>query len=386
MSPAISNRERMLATLAGEHLDYVPSWTQAFYNLTTVHRLMPASLWADDFDRFLKDGQSAFTPFDERTLDRLSAFNRHIDRVAAGVGRGGNAFGHGGPGEFIGVVIEEYADHQIIEFETGAKAKLNFRPHFYHHFDMPVRGLADLEAMELPDPEDPRRWNGVRQDVAYLKENGEYTVGYLNGFFSGCHYFFCDYQDLMLALALDRELVERLVARLGDWNLSAAQMMCQAGVDCISLADDLGSGKSLLFSPELYDLWFFPWHRALCDLAHSYGVHVHLHSHGNIMPILDRVVETGIDMLHPLDPTEGIDLAAIKERHGDRLTLVGGLDNSLFDRELPEIERRVRQTVETGGQGGRFILSEPGGIPETVSREEFNAYLTISRRVRGQAD
>jgi uroporphyrinogen decarboxylase len=248
---------------------------------------------------------------------------------------------------------------------------------------MPVDNLADLETLELPDPDDSHRWGGFRQDVAYLKAKGEYTVGYLNGFFSGCHYFFCDYQDFMLSLALDEDLVERLVARLGDWNLRAARMMCKAGVDCISLADDLGSGKSLLFSPELYDHWFFSWHRALCDLAHAHGVHVHLHSHGNIMPILDRLVETGIDMLHPLDPTEGMDLVTIKECHGNRLTLVGGLDNSIFDQELPEIEGRLRQAVDIGRRGGRFILSEPGGIPETISREKFNAYLTISRRVRG---
>jgi uroporphyrinogen-III decarboxylase len=383
MSPTITNRERMLATIDGEMIDYVPSWTSSFFNPATVQRLMPVDLWAEEFDRFSTDGQTAFAAFNEQILDKLIAFNRHIDRAVAGVGRGGNVFGHGGPGEFVGIVVEETSDYQIIEFETGAKAKLNFQPHFYHHFDMPVQDLGDLETLELPDPQALHRWDGFRRDVAYLKARGEYTVGYLNGFFSSCHYYFCDYQEFMMALAVNQELVERLVARLGQWNLEAARMMCEAGVDCISLADDLGSSGSLLFSPELYDRFFFPWHRALCDLAHSYRVHVHLHSHGNIMPILDRIVETGIDMLNPLDQTEGMDLAGIKDRYGDRLTLVGGLDNFFFDQELPEIERRLQQAVEIGSQGGRFILLEPGGIPETISREKYDAYIEISRRVRG---
>lgn len=386
MSPSVTNRERVVATLAGETIDYVPSWTQAFFNLPTAQRFMPASLWAEAFDRFVTDSQDAFEPFDGQTLDKLIAFNRHIDRAVVGIGRGGNVFGHGGPGEFVGVIVEETTDYRIIEFETGARARLHFLPHFYHAYAMPVQGLADLEALELPDPESPHRWAGFRQDVAYLKAKGEYTVGYLNGFFSGCHYYFCDYQAFMMAMVVDQELVEALVARLGGWNLKAARMMCEAGVDCISLADDLGSSQSLLFSPHLYDHFFFAWHRALCDLAHSYGVHVHLHSHGNIMPIMDRLVETGIDMLNPLDQAEGMDLATLKKRYGHRLTLVGGLDNDIFDQELPEIERRLRQAVEIGRPGGRFILMEPGGIPENISRERFDTYLRISRRVRGHTE
>ena len=49
-----------------------------------------------------------------------------------------------------------------------------------------------------------------------------------------------------------------------------------------------------------------------------------------------------------------------------------------------EIERRLRRSVDVGKKGGRFILMDTGGIPETVSLDRFNAFLDISRRVRGQ--
>jgi uroporphyrinogen decarboxylase len=384
MSTTYSNRERILATLAGEILDYVPSWTQGFFNAATVHRLLPAAHVIENFTRFSADIPYDFRPQSLVQLDKLIAFNHHIDRAVVGIGWEPNVFGHGGPGEFNGWVIEKGAGRQIVEYETGAKAQFNDDPHFFHLFDMPVRTIDDLEAVQLPDPETPSRWEGFRHDVAHLKHKGEFTVGYLNGFFSGCHYFFMDYQDLILNLALDLELVEAVVEKLGNWNLKAAQMMCEAGVDCISLADDLGSDKALLFSPDLYDQLFFPWHRALCDLAHAYGVRVHLHSHGNIMKLLDRLVETGIDMLNPLDQTEGMDLAIVKERYGDRLTLVGGMDKFIFEQDLPEIERRLRRSVEIGRSGGRYILMDTGGIPDTISRERFDAFLEISRRVRGQ--
>lgn len=377
------NRERMNAVLTGEIPDYVPFWTQSFFNAATVRTLIPPEFIPEDFTRFNKAPPN-FKPLSPNELDRMIAFNHHIDRVAVGVGWEANCFGHGGPGEFNGWVIERGQTHQIIQYETGARAKFSDSPHFYHLFDLPVKTRDDLEAVILPNPEDPTRWEGFCRDVAYLKSKGEYTVGYLNGFFSGGHYFFMDYQDLMLNLALDEELVKRMVEKLGNWNLKAARMMCEAGVDCISLADDLGSDRSLLFGPELYDRLFFPWHRNLCDLAHSYGVHVHLHSHGNIMKLMDRLVETGIDMLNPLDQTEGMDLAVIKERYGHRLTLVGGLEKFIFEQDLPEIERLLRRAVKIGAKGGSYILMDTGGLPDTLTKEKFNAYLEISRRVRGQ--
>ncbi len=381
----MNNRERMLATLAGEILDYVPAWPFGFFNAATIRRLVPAEYLVPDLGTWPEDGAYGFAAQTSAELDKIITYNRYIDRIATAAGRGANrAFGHAGPGEFNARVIEKNDDYRVIQYESGARAKIQWSPHFYHLVDMPVKTMEDAEAICLPDPEQPERWIGYRQEVAYLKQRGEYVIGHVNGFFSGCHYFLRDYQDLMTDLILQPELVATLVKKLGDWNLRAARMMLEAGVDCIGFCDDLGSGDNLLFRPELYRRFFFPWHRALCDLVHSYGKHVHLHSHGNINRILDLVVDSGIDMLNPLDPGEGMDLAAIKEHYGHRLTLVGGMDGYIFNQELDEIEARLRQSVQVGARGGRFILMDASGIPDSISREKFEAFLEISRRVRGQ--
>jgi uroporphyrinogen-III decarboxylase len=83
-----------------------------------------------------------------------------------------------------------------------------------------------------------------------------------------------------------------------------------------------------------------------------------------------------------LNPTEGMDLESIRERFGKRLTLVGGMDKYIYGQDLDEIEVRLRRSVQIGAQGGRFILMDTGGIPESISREKFNEFLEISRRVR----
>jgi len=379
MSNTISNRDRMLATLQGEVVDYIPSWTMSFFNVQTIRRLMPSELLVPDVGMWPDDDTYGFGAHSPEDLDRLVGFNRYIDRVAVGVGQGANhAFGHGGPGEFNARVVENSCSEKILEYESGAKARVCYEPHFYHLFDLPVKTMEDLKHITLPDPDAPERWQGFRSDVAYLKDKGEYTVGWVNGFFSACHYFFCDFQELLINMVVSPELVSALLQMVGEWNLRAAYQMCEAGIDCVGFVEDMGTTQSLLFRPAFYDKYLFSWHRALCDLVHSYGAHVHMHSHGNINKILDRVVDSGIDMLNPLDPTEGMDLRAIKEHFGDRLTLVGGMDKFIFDQDLEEIEARLQSIIDIAVYDGRFILMDPSGIPETVSTEKFHHFLQIS--------
>ena len=384
---AATNRERMQATLAGERPDYVPSWALGFNSTASARRLVPAELVPTDLDYVPEHGAYGFAAHEPAELDRVIAYNRYVDQVATGVGWGANfCFGHAGPGEFNSRVVEGTPGSRIIEYETGARDLHNVSPQFKHQVRRPVQTIDDLDRLVLPDPDDPGRWQGFAADVAYLKAAGEYTVGWVNGFFSGGHYFFCDYQDFLADLLLEPELVERILARLGDWNLRAARHMLDAGVDCVGFCDDLGSSTSLLISPVLYRRFFLPWHAALADTVHGAGGVLHMHSHGNINAILDEVVEAGIDMLNPLDRTDGMDLAAIRERY-PRLTLVGGgIDKFLYDRPLDEIAAGLRRSVDACGRQGRFLFMDPGGIPEDIDTERYLAIRQLSRRERGQPE
>lgn len=381
------NRERMRATLAGERLDYVPSWIMGFNSAASARRLVPAELLPSGLDYIPEHGEYGFAAQSPAELNKVVAYNRYIDQVAVGVGWGANfCFGHAGPGEFNSRVVERTADGCVIEYETGARDRHNFSPQFKHQVSRPVQTIDDVDRLVLPDPDDPARWQGFAADVAYLKAAGEYTVGWVNGFFSGGHYFFCDYQDFLADLLLEPDLVGRLLARLGDWNLRAARHMLEAGVDCIGFCDDLGSSTSLLISPALYRRYFLPWHAALADVVHAAGGVLHMHSHGNITSILDDLVGAGVNMLNPLDRTDGMDLADIRQRY-PKLTLVGGgIDKFLYERPLDEIAAGLRRSVELCGRRGRFVFMDPGGIPEDIGNERYLAIRRISRRERGQPD
>lgn len=378
-----SKRDLVLAALHHEE-GAVPSWTMGFFNIPTAQRLLGAENVVLDYypEAEYKFGAAAI-----ENRNRNLKYAAAIDSCAVGVGKGANfSFGHGGPGEFMDRIAERGSDYFISRFETGVKKKVNFNPHFYHHFDYPLANLADLARaradLPLPDPNETARYEGIAAEAAFYKENGYFTFANINGIFSGIHYFFYPYDKLFIDMMLEKENLKILIRKLARFNLSAAENLLKQGVDCITFCDDLGDGRSLLFSPELYRELFWPYHAELADLCHSYGAFVHMHSHGNILKVFPLLVSAGIDMINPCDPYEGMDLQMLKEQFGSQITLVGGMNKFFFDWGPEAMRDFLKTTIRTGRKNGGFILMDSGGIPENITRERYDFYRDISREFR----
>ena len=379
----MSKRDIMEALLAADAPDITPQWLMAFASTQLMRELVPKRLHYDGYAEYPQDSAYPFSAMGEQRLAAESAFNEHIDRCAFPVGWGANAaFGHAGPGEINKRVIEKHDDLCIVEYETGAKNEIRFHPHNVRLFDMPVQDESGLASLELPDPDDTQRFAGFAADVAWAKAHGAWTVGWVNGFFSGVHYFLRDYAEFLADLAQDQELARGLVEKLGSWTLCAARHMCEAGVDCIGFCDDLGSEQSLIFSPAVYRELILPWHRRLCELVHSYGAAVHMHSHGAIMPILPEIASAGIDILNPLDPNEQMHMEQVREVVGPRMVLCGGINKHFFDWSKDEQVEHLRRVIESGRRCGSHILMDSGGIPDNVTRPWFDWFLETSRELR----
>jgi uroporphyrinogen-III decarboxylase len=355
-----------------------------FFNSQVAKKLTPGFChydymgWYDAPEYF---DMSALGP---KQLDRMIAFNNYTGRCFACLGKGANInYGHGGPGEFFIRTRERLENGILAEFETGVLVDMRFNPHFYHSRNYPISTLKDLNQLKLPDPADPNRYKGLAEDVRYLKSKGEYVLGSLNGVFSGLHYFFMKYEHMLVALFDNPHLIHALLEQLGQWNLIAAENMINAGIDCITFCDDLGSRDNLIISPDQYRLFIKPWHQKICEKTHAMGAAVHLHCHGAIQLIMGDLVACGFDFINPFDPDEKWDIEQLLAEYNDKFVVVGGIPAKFWDWQARQQEVYLQRMVSLSRKYGRFILLDSGGIPETVTKADFERIIELSRHLRG---
>lgn len=132
-------------------------------------------------------------------------------------------------------------------------------------------------------------------------------------------------------------------------------------LDGFALCSDYCFNVNPFFSPALFEQFIAPFLKQILDVYRELGFGSIKHTDGNIMPILDQMVDCGPDALHSIDPQGGVSLAEVKRLVGDRVALCGNVNCGLLqtgtDEEcITDIRRSLREGME-GGTGYVFCTS-----------------------------
>jgi len=360
----MTKRERMLVTLSHKEPEIIPS-KEEFMDPVAEQKFVPdfnSGDWEKDmlnYAEFMDDYMIGIVPDPNQ--------KRPGKREAPPFGR---------------EVIKRGDNFEIWEFENGAVWKIILNPWTRVYLDYPIKEKKDIDKIVVPDPNDPMRYEGLEEKTKFFKEAGYFTYAAIDGFFSGVWYFYRDFENFLTDLLLDPDFAHELIAKRAEYNLAAAKNLLEIGVDCIFFYDDLGSTDRMLISPENYRKFFFPWHKKLASLCHSYDAYVHMHSHGHIMEIIDLIVEAGIDILNPVGPGDGMDLGQLKRRYGDKITFLGGISKNFYKMTPEQMENHIEKVIRVGHKGGGFIPRTESGIPAEMSIEKFHFYLDTMKKYR----
>jgi uroporphyrinogen decarboxylase len=188
--------------------------------------------------------------------------------------------------------------------------------------------------------------------------------------------------NILAALALEPDWVKDIIDTFLDRTIAHYDMLWDKGYRCDSIMwyDDMGYKGTAFFSNETYRSIIQPAHIRAVNWAHEHGITARLHSCGNIMKLLPDVLETGVDILNPLEVKAGMDVPGIKRRYGSRLTLHGGIDAVLWDKHdavMAEIESKLPLLKENGG----YIFASDHSIPNTVSLKNMTDIVELIKRV-----
>jgi uroporphyrinogen decarboxylase len=184
-----------------------------------------------------------------------------------------------------------------------------------------------------------------------------------------------------MALAADIELVRRLVELSVEVNLEMAREVARRGADFVFTGDDYASTNGPLMSPACFqDVFADPLKRVVRGFQ-AEGLPVIKHTDGNILPLLDMILDAGIDCLDPIDPVAGMAIGQIKREYGDRVALKGNVDcaHTLTFGTVEETVRETQEVIRQAAGGGGLILSSSNSIHSSVQPGNYLAMWNAIR-------
>jgi uroporphyrinogen decarboxylase len=123
-----------------------------------------------------------------------------------------------------------------------------------------------------------------------------------------------------------------------------------------------GDASTTVISPDIFNEFVAPYDAELIEAAHQAGQRIVYHTCGGMMPILEDIAAMNPDAMETFTPPGmggDVNLGEAKKRIGDKVCMIGGLDQFHFFKGCSAQETRdeVRRCFKEAGDGGGFILS-----------------------------
>lgn len=253
-----------------------------------------------------------------------------------------------------------------------------------------AESTAEVDRFAWPRGDDPALVQSVHTAIAEASASDGFPVlGRTSpGVFEMLHVL-CGhekaYVDLVANTAISEAIMDHVLAHKLDFYTASIELLLRAGVQrfLVSESDDLGGQSGLLVSPDMYRRLVKPRHQQLFTHIKTVSkgrASVELHCCGAIRPLLPDLIESGVEVINPVQVSaSGMDnTAALKAEFGTDLVFHGGGIDS--QRTLPygtpaevrnEVERRIADLRDSGG----FIFTPVHSVQHDVPEENFFAML-----------
>ena len=134
-----------------------------------------------------------------------------------------------------------------------------------------------------------------------------------------------DMYEFSYRIADEPEALKAEAQQMADRAIRRNANLHAAGIDVGLLCSDYCYNSGPFLSPAMFSEFIAPYLFQIIQAARADGMYAIKHTDGNIMPILDQLVQCGPHALHSLDPMAGVDIREVKRLVGDRVALCGNV-------------------------------------------------------------
>jgi uroporphyrinogen decarboxylase len=190
--------------------------------------------------------------------------------------------------------------------------------------------------------------------------------------------------DLIVRPAITDTLLHRVTMLCKEITMRALEE-AEGEIDIVWSGGDVGMQTGMMFSPEVWRERIKPFQRELIEPFKRMGLKTRYHTDGSVIPIIEDLIEMGLDLLDPIQPnTKGMEAENLRALFGGRISFYGGIDTQ---RLLPygsarEVEDEVLRLIRVLGSHGGYVAAASNAVQPDVPIENILALYRTAREYR----
>jgi len=271
-------------------------------------------------------------------------------------------------------IKKEQIDENTFKDEKGLILKKTSQD-YLEPVNKVIKDEKDLKKFEFPDPYEScrfqdlqkaiKRFKGEKAIIAFLRD-GWAEARDLHGF-----------AETLMDLIDNPKLISGIIEKAVDYYSELGKISAKLGAEIAFSGDDISGTNGLFMSPIDFKEIIFPAMKRLYKNWHSYGLYIIKHSDGNLYPIMDDLIDTGLDCLHPIDPTAGMSRKKVKREYGKKICIMGNVNcaGSLIHGTKEDVVKETKDCIDIAGPGGGYILASSNSIPRDTKPENYIAMV-----------
>lgn len=179
----------------------------------------------------------------------------------------------------------------------------------------------------------------------------------------------------------EEEALEK-AERMVEHAIEVGLQLIKAGAEIIFMCADYCFNSGPFLSPRMFRKFVTPFLKRQIDAFRQAGAWTVKHTDGNIMPILDQLIECRPDAIHSLDPQAGVDIKHVRQIVGTEICLMGNVKcAAVHAGTKDEIKQSALYCLLYGGVStGAYVYCTSNCIFKGVPVENYRYMLELRKR------
>lgn len=243
--------------------------------------------------------------------------------------------------------------------------------------------LKEIESFPWPDPS----WLGPADYAAARLQWPEkalvFCPGWMPLFWNACELF--GVEAAVVNMVEHPEIFTAVIERQHAFTMDILNRVAPvAGLSCdlAWLGDDFAHQQNMMVNPVSWRKFIKPYLAEQVSVLRKNGMKVLFHSCGAVRPVLDDLIEIGVNALLVFQTTaRGMDVVSIARDFGGRLAFYGGVDvQHLLSNGTPaEVKLAVQENIRAFSDCGGYIVANSHHTIPSIKGENIMAMCEAVR-------